>query len=218
MSAPINAVAFQQMHRDDAFEFAGIELPSQRGAQFFLAAGRRSQAHDAEHGAAALSAAHGDMRHHADHVAEVRHDLAGSIGRVAEPRAIGRAVEHVDRRRGIEEEIFRAAAMGDVAPRLEEASIATRSSRCSRSYHWLNSGSSAGSTSIDVSSMPFPAIGILRYPFADISEARSAIAFITASLTPRSYSEWPAPSTKRISAFGHSGGQRMRGRRRTQRS
>src|SRR3954469_6998585 len=34
-------------------------------------------------------------------------------------------------------------------------------------------------------------------------EARSAIAFITAFLTPGSYSEWPAPSTIRTSAFGH---------------
>ena len=32
----------------------------------------------------------------------------------------------------------------------------------------------------------------------------SAIAFITASRTPGSYSVWPAPSTKRISASRHS--------------
>src|SRR5271166_4906922 len=38
--------------------------------------------------------------------------------------------------------------------------MATRSSRCSRSYHRLNSASSTGSMSIDVSSMPFPASGI----------------------------------------------------------
>src|SRR5882757_11059872 len=38
--------------------------------------------------------------------------------------------------------------------------MATRSSRCSRSYHRLNSASSDGSMSIDVSSIPFPASGI----------------------------------------------------------
>src|SRR5882757_7584774 len=38
--------------------------------------------------------------------------------------------------------------------------MATRSSRCSRSYHRLNSASSDGSISIDVSSIPFPASGI----------------------------------------------------------
>src|ERR1700680_3332956 len=43
-------------------------------------------------------------------------------------------------------------------------SIATRSSRCSRSYQRLNSASSAASMSIDVSSMPFPAIGIFKTP------------------------------------------------------
>src|SRR6516162_11596932 len=38
--------------------------------------------------------------------------------------------------------------------------MATRSSRCSRSYQRLKSASSAGSISIDVSNMPFPASGI----------------------------------------------------------
>src|SRR5260221_12060650 len=38
--------------------------------------------------------------------------------------------------------------------------MATRSSRCSRSYQRLNSASSDGSMSIDVSSIPFPASGI----------------------------------------------------------
>src|SRR4051794_8326427 len=40
-------------------------------------------------------------------------------------------------------------------------------------------------------------------PYWVILEARSAIAFITASLTPESYSEWPAPSMMRISASRH---------------
>src|SRR5581483_7289082 len=43
-------------------------------------------------------------------------------------------------------------------------SMATRSSRCSRSYQRLKSSSCSGSTSIDVSSMPFPAIGIFVSP------------------------------------------------------
>src|ERR1700727_2835344 len=50
-------------------------------------------------------------------------------------------------------------------------SIATRSSRCSRSYQRLKSASCAGSTSIDVSSMPFPAIGIF-YSFLSFRHAR----------------------------------------------
>src|SRR5712672_2356767 len=40
--------------------------------------------------------------------------------------------------------------------------MATRSSRCSRSYQRLNSASSDGSMSIDVSSIPFPASGIFE--------------------------------------------------------
>ena len=43
--------------------------------------------------------------------------------------------------------------------------------------------------------------GIERY--LTILEAISATAFITASRTPGSYSVWPAPSTKRISASRH---------------
>src|ERR1700751_1528685 len=42
-------------------------------------------------------------------------------------------------------------------------SIATRSSRCSRSYQRLKSASLAGSISIDVSNMPFPASGIFLF-------------------------------------------------------
>ena len=94
--------------------------------------------------------------------------------------------------------------------------MATRSSRCSRSYQRLNSASSDGSISIEVSSMPFPAIGMFDCPYRLMLEARSAIAFITASRTPGSYSEWPAPSTMRISASAPRRGQRMRGRRRAQ--
>src|SRR6267154_1075716 len=40
--------------------------------------------------------------------------------------------------------------------------MATLSSRCSRSYQRLNSASSDGSMSIDVSSIPFPASGIFE--------------------------------------------------------
>jgi hypothetical protein len=57
---------------------------------------------------------------------------------------------------------------------------------------------------IDVSSMPLPAIGIFLDSLCRILEAISAIAFITASRTPGSYSVCPAPSTKRISASRHS--------------
>ena len=53
-------------------------------------------------------------------------------------------------------------------------------------------------------------------PYRLISEARSAIARITASLTPGSYSEWPAPSTRRTLASGQTARKRVRGRRRTQ--
>src|SRR5215469_15500209 len=42
-------------------------------------------------------------------------------------------------------------------------SIATRSCRCSLSYHRLKSAPSAGAISIDVSNMPFPASGIFRF-------------------------------------------------------
>src|ERR1700687_1697226 len=44
--------------------------------------------------------------------------------------------------------------------------MATRSSRCSRSYQRLNSASSNGSMSIDVSSIAFPASGISDDPLS----------------------------------------------------
>src|SRR5581483_7632587 len=53
--------------------------------------------------------------------------------------------------------------------------MATRSSRCSRSYQRLNSSSCTGSMSIDVSSMPFPAIGIFQ---------NSLSHFVMAGLVP----------------------------------
>src|SRR3982074_794325 len=50
--------------------------------------------------------------------------------------------------------------------------MATRSSRCSRSYHRLNSASLAGSMSIDVSSIPFPASGIFGGPLCGNSRGQ----------------------------------------------
>src|SRR6185437_8081504 len=55
-------------------------------------------------------------------------------------------------------------------------SIATRSSRCSRSYQRLKSVSWSGSISIDVSNMPFPAIGIFQSLHALSSSLRGTNA------------------------------------------
>src|SRR6476469_9176342 len=94
--------------------------------------------------------------------------------------------------------------------------MATRSSRCSRSYHRLKSGSSEGSTSIEVSSIPFPASGISKpslscnfrseigdRPHHGVHDAgiieRMARALDDANL-----------------GVGPARGQRLRGRRRTQ--
>ena len=106
--------------------------------------------------------------------------------------------------------------MGDIAPGFEEAVDRDALLEMFAVVPAIEFGSSAASISIEVSSMPFPAIGMLLSSYLPVLEAMSAIAFITASLTPGSYSVWPAPSTKRISASRHSRGERMRGRGRTQ--
>ena len=211
-------IAFDQMHRDDAVElFRDRVCRRMHGAQLVLVTGVGRRRTIAERCAAALTAADGDARDGADHVFETRQVCFDQSVGFDQRGAIGRAVQHLECRGGIEAEIFRLALMRDIAPSLEKTSIATRSSRCSRSYHRLKSASWAGSMSIDVSSIAFPASGMSAMsPYAAMLEARSAIAFITASLTPGSYSEWPAPSTIRISDIGPCGAERMRGRRRAE--
>src|SRR5882724_12354490 len=189
------------MHRDDSIERLRIESFVQHLAQGRFAAGVRPQPGDTEHGAAALAAADGDARDRADHVLETRHGFFRPVGRVGKPRAIGRAIQHLYRRRRVEAEIFRAAPMRDIAAGFDEALD------CDALFEMLTI---------------VPAVEILVVGRVDIHrrqqhalsgerhslmssylvtfEAMSAIAFITAFLTPGSYSEWPASSTMRMSA------------------
>jgi hypothetical protein len=93
--------------------------------------------------------------------------------------------------------------MGDIAPRLEEAFDRDAFLQMFAVVPAIEIALVGLTTSIDVSSIPVPWSGIGGVSYAVTIDARSAIAFITASRMPGSYSEWPAPSTMRISALGH---------------
>src|SRR5262250_2501701 len=85
-------------------------------------------------------------------------------------------------------------------------SIATRSSRCSRSYQRLKSASSDGSMSIDVNSMPFPASGICKHLFLEdgqdhrIGDWASALC---SYISRRLSLETDLDSTARLPIQGH---------------
>src|ERR1700730_16191807 len=94
--------------------------------------------------------------------------------------------------------------------------MATRSSRCSRSYQRLNSASSAESMSIDVSSIPFPAIGIFNHPLSGNfgSEIRDRLHH---GVPDAAIEKRVAGSLDHANfGVGPRGAKRMRGRRRTQ--
>src|SRR3954453_19922296 len=190
------------MHGDDSVEPRRIELIRQHRAQPILALGGGTEADDAQRRAPALSAADGDMGNGADHVFETRHGRLRPRRRISQHSAIGRAVQHLEGSGGIEAEVFWAGYMRDVTPRLEKT---------------VDRDALLEMLGV-VPEIEFALVGCIdvhrgqqhslsgqrhwRIPYPVTLEARSAIAFITASLTPGSYSEWPAPSTIRTSAFG----------------
>ena len=126
------------------------------------------------------------------------------IGRIRQRGAIGRAVEHLEGRGGIQAEIFRAALMRDIAPGFQKAVDRDALLEMLAVVPPVEFGLVGR---IDVHRRQQHSFSGERHfcddPYPVIFEARSAIAFITASRTPGSYSEWPAPSTKRTSESGH---------------
>src|SRR5450631_358192 len=197
-------IALDQMHGDDSVEFFLIELLPQCGAKCVLAPGHRPHADDAEHRTAALSAADGDSRDRADHVPETRESSLRPVGGIVQRLAIGRTVEDVERVRRIQTEVFRVAGMRDVTPGFEEAWNRDALHQMLAVIPAIELGFVCG---IDVHRRQQHSFSGQRHfstaPYPVIFDAKSAIALMTASLTPGSYSEWPAPSTKRISDSGH---------------
>ena len=175
-----------------------------------------AQPDNAERCAAADAAADRDARDRADHVLEAGDIGLRPCGLVRQRGAIGRAVQHLEGLGGVEAEIFRVAVMGDIAAGFEEAVDCDALFEMFAVVPAIELGFVRG---VDVHRRQQHAFSGHRH-FLDsyllVLEAMSAIAFITASRTPGSYSVWPAPSTKRISASRHTRGKRMRGRGRAQ--
>ena len=141
--------------------FAGSSCSSQRRSQFVLAAAGRAKADNAERRATADPAADGDARDRADHILETGDIGLRPCGLVRQHRPIGRAAQHVERRRGIEVEIFRLAVMRDIAPRFEEAVDGDALFQMFAVVPAVEFGFVGRPRyPSTVSSMPFPAIGI----------------------------------------------------------
>src|SRR2546423_1814960 len=117
--------------------------------------------------------------------------------------AIGRAVENLECLGRIQAEIFRAAPMGDVAARFEKP---VDRDALDKMLAIVPSVEIGLVRRIDIHRGQQHSLSGERHcrrSNLDTGEATSAIAFITASLTPRSYSECPALSTNRSSESGH---------------
>jgi len=203
-------IALDQMHEMIPSDFSGSVSPAVRCALSSPRQGRRRTIPSAARGLSRLIVMRATARIMFFETRDVR---LGPIGLAGKCVAIGR-LSSTSKVRWNRAEIF-GCPHAQRSAGFEKAVDATRSSRCSRSYHRLNSAH-GGSMSIDVSSIPFPASGIFDSPLCGNFRGQIRDRFHHRILTPASYSECRRLD-ERISEAAHCA-KRMRCRRRHSRS